>query len=251
MAEPSIDNRAYYDRFAETYEAERHGGYHKLIDELETELVLPFAEGRDVLEVGCGTGLILARTAAVAKSHVGIDISEGMLAHAEARGLDVQVASATALPFDDASFDLTYSFKVLSHVRELETALAEMARVTRPGGRVFIELYNRDSVRYLIRRARGGASIGGGLDDDQVFFRFYRPAEMRAALPPSLRLVQQHGVRVWTTLPSMLRWPVVGSLLRRAEVESTRGALARLGARVGGFLILECVKRVEIAPRLR
>jgi ubiquinone/menaquinone biosynthesis C-methylase UbiE len=238
MAEPTIDNRSYYDTFAETYEAERHDGYHLMVDDLESELVLPHARGNDVLEVGCGTGLILRRTAEVARSHMGLDLSEGMIAKARARGLNTTLGSATELPFPDASFDVVYSFKVLSHVPDLRRALAEMARVTRPGGRVFIELYNKRSLRYLARRIRGGASVGGGLDDNQVFFRFYSPGEMREHLPSSLRVEAEHGVRIFTTLPRMVSWPVVGPSLRRAERAARSGPLAKFG----GFLVLECVK---------
>ena len=42
--------RDYYDRFAAGYEAERHHGYHRLIDELELELVRRYGHGRDVFE---------------------------------------------------------------------------------------------------------------------------------------------------------------------------------------------------------
>ena len=234
-----IDNATYYDRFAKTYEDRRHEGYHLMIDDLEAEVILPFARDREALEVGCGTGLILQRVHPVAARAVGIDLSEGMLAHARERGLNVQQGSATDLPFDDASFDVTYSFKVLAHVPELERALAEMARVTRPGGRVFIELYNKHSIRYLIRLLRGGEGIGSGLHDNQVFFRFHTPEEMERALPSNLQVVARHGVRLFTTLPSAVSWPVIGPLLRRAERRARSSALARFG----GFLILECERR--------
>ena len=238
VSRPTIANRAYYDHFAKTYDEHRHDGYHLLIDDLESELVLPYARGRDVLEVGCGTGLILERVAEVARSHIGIDLSDEMLAHARARGLETRQASATELPFEDASFDVVYSFKVLSHVPDLRLALSEMARVTRPGGRVFIELYNRHSLRYLIRKLRGGAGIGGGVDDNQVFFRFYSPDEMRAHLPPELNVAKQHGVRLFTTLPSMIGWPVIGTALKAAERIGRSSHLARFG----GFLVLECIR---------
>ena len=61
-----IDNATYYDRFAKTYEDRRHEGYHLMIDDLEAEVVLPSARDREVLEVGCGTGLILQRVHPVA-----------------------------------------------------------------------------------------------------------------------------------------------------------------------------------------
>jgi ubiquinone/menaquinone biosynthesis C-methylase UbiE len=234
----TVDNQTYYDNFAASYEDRRHHGYHLMVDDLESELLMPFARGAKCLEVGCGTGLILSRVDAVAAEAKGIDLSPGMLEHARARGLDVEQASATELPFEDDTFDLTYSFKVLSHVPDLKKATSEMARVTRPGGRVFIELYNRQSIRFLIRRLRGGASVGGGMDDNQVFFRFYTPEEMAAALPSNLKVVRHHGIRLFTTLPGMVGWPVVGSVLKWAE---RRGKSSRL-ARFGGFLVLECTK---------
>ena len=70
--------RQYYDDFSQTYEDPRGRGYHRMIDELETELVTPYARGAHVLELGCGTGLILEKVAAVAKEAIGIDLSEGM-----------------------------------------------------------------------------------------------------------------------------------------------------------------------------
>lgn len=237
--DPRIDNRTYYDTFAARYEERRHGGYHLLIDDLESELVERYARGRDALEVGCGTGLILDRVARVARRAVGVDLSLGMIEKAKARGLDVHLGSATALPFKDDSFDVSYSFKVLAHVEDLPRALSEMARVTRPGGRVFAELYNKHSARYLIRRLRGGHAVAPGIHDDQVYVRFDAPADMERALPPSLELVKLHGVRVLVTAPQMVGWPVVGPVLRHAERTLRSSPLGRFG----GFLVLECVKR--------
>src|SRR6266536_6672416 len=94
-------NRQYYDAFSAEYERERGqndpGGYHELLDELEAEYVRRYGAGRDVLEVGCGTGLVLSRIAQFARSARGVDLSPGMLAKAQARGLDVVLGSATAL----------------------------------------------------------------------------------------------------------------------------------------------------------
>jgi len=53
----------YYDRFSETYDNERHRGYHRLIDELELDLVCRYGAGKDVFEAGCGTGLLLREAA--------------------------------------------------------------------------------------------------------------------------------------------------------------------------------------------
>ena len=84
-----MDNESYYDEFADWYERDRHRGYHRMLDDLEVETVKRYGAGTDVLEAGCGTGLILHRTAEFARSAVGIDLSSGMLKRARERGLDV------------------------------------------------------------------------------------------------------------------------------------------------------------------
>jgi SAM-dependent methyltransferase len=101
-----LDNRAYYDDFAGWYERERHLPYHRMLDDLEVEIVERYARGKHALEVGCGTGLILGRVAEFASEAAGIDLSGGMLAKAAARGLRVVQASATELPFKDGAFRL-------------------------------------------------------------------------------------------------------------------------------------------------
>ena len=64
----------YYDRFAETYENERHGGYHRLIDELELDLVRRYGAGKDVFEAGCGTGLLLSSHPAVQEAETSVAV---------------------------------------------------------------------------------------------------------------------------------------------------------------------------------
>src|SRR3954463_5335295 len=90
--------QSYYDRFSETYERERHHGYHRLIDELELDLIRRYGAGRDVFEAGCGTGLLLRGAADVARSAIGLDLSRGMLTPARARGLRVVQGSLTDVP---------------------------------------------------------------------------------------------------------------------------------------------------------
>src|SRR6187402_3356853 len=104
-------NREYYDAFSADYERERGrndpGGYHELLDELEAEYVRRYGSGRDVLEVGCGTGLVMLRIREFARTLKGVDLSPGMLEKAKARGLDAQLGSATDLPFESDQFDVT------------------------------------------------------------------------------------------------------------------------------------------------
>jgi ubiquinone/menaquinone biosynthesis C-methylase UbiE len=214
-------NRRYYDAFSARYEARRGsndpGGYHELVDELETEFVRRFGENRSVLEVGCGTGLLLRRMTTFASETRGVDLSPGMLEKARERGLNVVEGSATALPFADASFDVTCSFKVLAHVREIQTALQEMARVTRPGGHVIAEFYNPHSLRGLVKRFGPAGRIAQGTREHQVYTRFDSPAQVQALIPKDCKLVAARGVRIATPTAHVMRTRLGRLLFANAE----------------------------------
>ena len=108
--------------------------------------------GMDLLDVGCGPASITADLAArVAPGRVvALDAAAGALEAARAtlreRGLSEQVeltcGDIMALPFEDASFDVVHAHQVLQHLADPVGALAEMRRVTRPGGIVAV----RDAV---------------------------------------------------------------------------------------------------------
>jgi ubiquinone/menaquinone biosynthesis C-methylase UbiE len=235
-----LDNRAYYDDFAGWYENERHLPYHRMLDDLEVELVERYAAGKAVLEVGCGTGLILERTSRFARSATGIDLSGGMLARAHQRGLHVAQASATDLPIATGSIDVAYSFKVLAHIPDIAGAMREMARVVRPGGWVLAEFYNARSLRRLIKALKPPTAVSETTHDEHVFTRYDDAAAIRSYLPPELDWVATRGIRVITPAARVLTVPVVGRALRWAEHR-----LADLpGARdVGGFLVACCQRR--------
>ncbi|MGH2981846.1 MAG: class I SAM-dependent methyltransferase, partial [Solirubrobacterales bacterium] len=98
----------------------------------------------DALEIGAGTGyfsLNLMQLGLVQRLTAN-DISPGMLetlkASAGQLGLSVSTVAGDAerLPFEDRSFDFVFGHAVLHHIPDLERALAEFARVLRPGGRL-------------------------------------------------------------------------------------------------------------------
>lgn len=234
MTEHLDKTRRYYDDFSGDYDRPRDRGYHALIDDLSVDIVAPYARGRRVLEVGCGTGLILERVAEIADEAVGVDLSPGMLARARERGLDVVEGSATALPFEDASFDTVYSFKVLAHVEPIEAALREAARVVRPGGHVVLDVYNRWSLRYLARRVAGARSIGRAHREDDIVTRWDSPPEAIARLPETLTVEAVAGVRVVTPAARVHAVPILRSAFAFAERASVHSPLRWLG----GFLVL-------------
>ncbi|HOU55255.1 MAG TPA: class I SAM-dependent methyltransferase [Myxococcota bacterium] len=230
-----MDPRDYYDVMSRTYEDERHHGYHRYLDEAEVAAVADLVRGREVLEVGCGTGLILQRLAGLASRAVGVDLSPGMLRKARERGLEVLEGRAEALPFPDASFDVAVSFKVLAHVPDVRAALAEMARVVRPGGAVAAEFYNRHSLRYLVKRLKPPTPIDDGVHDEDVTTRYDTLDEVRRLLPQGLRLERVRGIRVAIPAALLMRVPVLGAAL--AFQDRVLGRLPGT-SRLGGFLVV-------------
>ena len=229
-----VDNPQYYDEFAHGYDEGRNRGYHKLIDDQAAAIVRRVGAGKDALEVGCGTGLIMERVASFARSVRGIDISTGMLEHARRRGLDAVQGSATDLPFADGEFDVVYSFKVLAHIEDIDRALAEMARVTKPGGFLVFDAYNRDSVRFLIKRAFGPRKTSAAFDEAAIGTRFDSPTQARARAEAIGRVTDEAGIRIATVHPGVLRLPLIGGLAERLEWSLMRTALRRFA----GFVVM-------------
>jgi ubiquinone/menaquinone biosynthesis C-methylase UbiE len=224
-------NQSYYDTFAPGYERARGdndpGGYHDLLDELEAGLVERYGAGKDVLEVGCGTGLVLSRIARFARSARGLDLSAGMLEKARARGLDVVEGSATQLPFGNESFDVCCSFKVLAHVPDVSLALSEMARVTKRGGVILAEFYNPYSIRGALRRFGPKRNVGQDTHEGHVFVRFDSPREAARLTPVGCRLVDARGIRIAVPLGSLMTVPGLRQVLRKLEVSLCDSPLKR------------------------
>ena len=62
--------------------------------------------------------------------------------------MNVVQANATSLQFEDNTFDCVYSFGVLHHIPDIEKALSEIKRVLKPGGRIMVMLYHKNSLLY-------------------------------------------------------------------------------------------------------
>jgi len=112
---------------------------------------------RHWLDVGCGTGAltqtILAVTAPVTVTS--IDASAGYVAHARAQTADLrahfEVGDAQTLPYDTGSFDAAVSGLVLNFLPQPQRGLAEMVRVTRPGGTVAAYVWDYAGQMQLMR----------------------------------------------------------------------------------------------------
>ncbi|MGP3977969.1 demethylmenaquinone methyltransferase [Streptomyces sp. 8N114] len=113
------------------------GGQDKLW-RARTRAALALAPGERCLDVACGTGVSTEELAQSGATVIGIDRSPGMVACGAARSLDLRVGDALALPFEAATFDAVTIMFGLRNVVDPGAALREMARVTRPGGRLVV-----------------------------------------------------------------------------------------------------------------
>ncbi len=104
------------------------------------EFVGPCGDAR-ALDVGTGAGALAFALAPLVREVVGLDPVAELLDLARERGLpntQFVEGDGTALPFPDGVFDLTGTHRTLHHVTRPERVVAEIARVTRPGGRVLV-----------------------------------------------------------------------------------------------------------------
>jgi ubiquinone/menaquinone biosynthesis C-methylase UbiE len=94
------------------------------------------------IDSGTGAGTLALALAPLVREVVGVDIVPELLARAREgapQNVTFVEGDATALPFDDGSFDLACSRRTLHHIAHPEQAISELARVTAPGGRLFVD----------------------------------------------------------------------------------------------------------------
>jgi 2-polyprenyl-6-hydroxyphenyl methylase / 3-demethylubiquinone-9 3-methyltransferase len=146
--------------------------------------------GLRVLDVGCGGGFLAEAFARAGCRVTGIDPSAPTIRQAEEHasavglGIDYRMASGEALPFDDHSFGIVYCCDVLEHVRDLDRAIAESARVLAPGGVYLFDTINRTLaskmvVIKLVQEWQSTRLVTTNLHDWNMFIR---PKELRHTL---------------------------------------------------------------------
>ena len=113
--------------------------------------------GKRVLDVGSGNGYVLSRYAAAGATTFGIDMTETAIGLCRRRFSLMHlrgqfiVGNAERLPFESGSFDCVCSMGVLHHTPETGSAVREIFRVLRPGGRLIVMFYHRDSLQYRLK----------------------------------------------------------------------------------------------------
>jgi ubiquinone/menaquinone biosynthesis C-methylase UbiE len=146
------------DEIAESYDEKRFSRGGQLINQREKRAVtnaLGSVEGREILEIACGTGRFTTMLADRGAEIVGLDISEPMLKQGNERAnaagvadnLDYLRADAARLPFPDDHFDTVFAMRFFHLAETPETFLEEMSRVSRE--QVFFDTFNLFSTRML------------------------------------------------------------------------------------------------------
>jgi demethylmenaquinone methyltransferase/2-methoxy-6-polyprenyl-1,4-benzoquinol methylase len=103
-----------------------------------TRAALGLRAGDRCLDVACGTGVSTEELARSGATVIGIDRSPGMVSQGGGRSVDIRVGDALSLPFEAHAFDAVTIMFGLRNVVDPVAALREMARVTRPGGRLVV-----------------------------------------------------------------------------------------------------------------
>lgn len=138
LDDPALVAEEYADEARLRRRAQAYTGEETLVD-TRVPLVAAVAEVEParVLEVGCGWGELAAWIARETGAEVvATDLSPRMVELARERSVAAELADVQDLPFPDGAFDAAVAAWMLYHVPDLERALAELARVLRPGGRL-------------------------------------------------------------------------------------------------------------------
>jgi SAM-dependent methyltransferase len=135
-----------YSRQAERYDGTRSASPSVL---RPLRLALEGAPGRQLADIGGGTGNYALALKREGWEPVVVDRSAEMLVRASAKGLEVVEADAQQLPFEDESFDAAMMISMLHHVEDRGAALAEGRRILRPGGRLVLKGFTGEDAASL------------------------------------------------------------------------------------------------------
>ena len=116
------------------------GGIGAKYWDMRDAAILSHIRGQDILDAGCGEGITFERVIKAFPDAIvhGLDVDPENIRICKQHGLNVTEGSLYDLPFADNSFDTSLLIEVIEHLESPDTALKELSRVTKPGGRVIV-----------------------------------------------------------------------------------------------------------------
>ena len=216
---------------------------------------LPLRSGGRVLDVGCGPGWFWASTAKMLPEKLDLtlsDLSPGMVREAVERcealpfgSVRGHEADATALPFDDGSFDAVIAMHMLYHLKDPAKGIAEMHRVLKPGGFLAVTTNGMGNMRKMYELAtvfgsppHDPAAAAFGYDAAGRLMRFRFGDVAISQHPASFRITEPEDVFL-----ALTSYPP-GDEAPEAELVQLRRAIAR--AFQDGNGVLECAKETAL-----
>jgi SAM-dependent methyltransferase len=141
------------ERHATVWSAGPYQGITETITDIHAEVIdrLRPEPGQRFLDLACGTGAVAERAAEAGADVVGIDLAPGLIDRAKSRaeerglGIDYRVGDAEALDIEDGSFDRVASTCGVMFAPDHGAIARELARVTRPGGRIALACWTPES----------------------------------------------------------------------------------------------------------
>jgi len=182
-----------------------------------------FAQGKRVLDFGCGSGYGSARISEIARSVQAVDVAQDAIDYAKANFVRPNlgfrcISPDTSLPFEDAAFDLVLSFQVFEHVADASLYLSEIKRVLVPGGQLVLITPDRSTRLLPFQRPwnRWHRKEYSQTGLRRELIRFFPRAEILAmsGSPKVIALEVRRCHRIkWLTLPFTLpifpdRWRI-------------------------------------------
>ena len=219
---PLVDNEFYDELGTKWHEGDAHAiallraetpvRLAYIRDALRAEGLRP---GANILDVGCGGGFLANPLGADGYRVKGLDRSQSSLDAARAQtpaGADVTFESGDALRLNeqDGVYDAVLLMDLLEHLDEPARAVAEAARVLKPGGLVFFHTFNRTPESWLLAVKGIGLVTHEGPANVHCYSMFITPEELSGmGGRHGLRTADLRGIR------PVLAWPFFWSLLRR------------------------------------
>ena len=174
-----------WERVADKYDSTWSGSTRQFIQSLLDAANV--SAKMSILDVGCGPGYVSAAVTERDATPIGLDFSKEMIAIAKRMfpRIDFREGDAQNLPFADASFDRVVANFSLLHLTEPERAMAEGARVLKPGGRFAFTTWAKVSenpfVKLLDDAIQAHANIDVDLPPGPPFYLFENEAGFRTA----------------------------------------------------------------------